>query len=79
MNIIKQYAISHDLPIAQVEAVAQYIDPIVNPKQFAIELEAVTAGLNSWIDMQYLADVNDDWDDTQYLKNMDEYFENMVD
>ena len=66
MNIIKQYAIGYDLPLQDVEAVAQYIDPIVNPELFAQEVKNISSEYNDWADMQY-------------VNNMDIYMENMVD
>ena len=40
MNIIKQYAISHDLSIDEVEMVAQYVNPL-DTVQFERELESM--------------------------------------
>ena len=41
MNLIKQYAIAHDLSIDEVEHVAHYLDPLMEPEQFSRELESI--------------------------------------
>ena len=66
MNIIKQYAIGYNLPLQDVEAVAQYVDPIVNPDLFEQEIKSISTEYSDWVNMQY-------------LENMDSYLENMVD
>ena len=65
MNIIKQYAISHDLSIGEVEMVAQYISPL-DTEQFERELESIKNSESWWMDMQY-------------MENMDNYMEYLVD
>ena len=52
MNIIEQYATSHDLPISEVEEVAIYIDPL-NSTEFESELEAIKVIDNTRLDQMF--------------------------